>query len=380
MKKRCFGFVQSRMELANKGVGSLARDVAMSCLPLYSTWLQPAKFTSLSKTLQSAGVAALSPMAEFSYADFHNCVMPLLLLETNADATKTSVLPALLTVLREHTQMKCDVPDKIISEYEAALLSAYNTLPSPLTVSGPKVSVDTHLLASLRAVAGALFHIYERKGTLNTAIQTLLAQPLVKGSCTAPSKTIFTTCTLVRDRFVPMKALGACRKWCGDIDRRNASLHVTAIACAAEVAATVRARDGGTDKALWIENAFDTLLAGAPGSLALPTMLEGALSLAPFHVLCRRPHTKRLTVAASAGRCSDCLLNGYLPLELAKAVAASTKGGKADKIVGKIASLAVHCSAEKSVLEVPMARMLLDAIISNNNPAHPVDSQLLKWL
>lgn len=355
------------------GVGSLARDVAMTCLPLYSAWLQPSKFTVLPESLQEAGVATLGPLAAFSYADFHNCVIPLL----HTDMVKIAAFPALLGTLRECTQMKCDVPDKMIDEYEGALFKAFNAHPSPLSVAGPRVTIDARSAATLRAVAGALFHIYERKGTINSAIQNLLSQPLIKGPCASPGKIVLAMCGLVMDGIVPIKALSACRKWCGDVDRRNATLHITAITCAAQVATTILEKDG--DKTALVEDVLDTLLAGAPGTLALPTMLEGALSTAPFQTLCRGPHAKRLAVAASAGRSSDCLLNGYLPLELAKATA-SARGGKADKVLGKIASLAAFCSKEESIWEVPMARMLFSAIISSSDPRRHIDNQLMKWL
>ena len=370
----CFRFIKSRMELANKGVGSLARDVAMTCLPLYSAWLQPSKFTTLTEGLQAAGVAALGPLATFSYADFHNCVVPLL----HTDAAKVAALPALLETLCERTQMKCDVPDKMIDEYEAGLLKAFNAHPSPLSVAGPRATIDARLAATLGAVSGALFHMYERKGTLNDAIQNLLSQPLIKGACASPSKVVFAACALVRSKAIPTKALSACRKWCGDVDRRNATLHVTATACAGQVAKAVL-ESGSGERMAWVEDVLDTLLAGAPGALALPTMLEGALSVAPFQVLCRKPHEKRLGVAASAGRSSDCLLNGYLPLELAKVIG-SARGGKADKVLGKIASLATFCSKEENVWDVPMARMLLSAMIPSSEIVRHIDNQLMKWL
>lgn len=346
----------------------------MTCLPLYSAWLQPSIFTTLSDTIQAAGTETLAPLATFSYADFHNCIIPLL----HTEISKIATLPALLKTLRECTQMKCDVPDKMIDEYEVALLKEFNTHSSPLSVTGPRVTIDVHSVATLRAVSGALFHIYERKGTLNDAIQNILSQPLIKGSCTSPSKIVFATCALVRERIVPVKTLNVCRKWCGDVDRRNATLHVTATACAAQIATTLL--ESGGDKITWIEDVLDTLLAGAVGTLALPTMLEGALSAAPFQVLCRKPHAKRLAVAASAGRNSDCLLNGYLPLELAKvAAAASSRGGKGDKLLTKIASLVTFCSKDESIWDVPMARMVFAPIVSNIDSTRFIDNQLMKW-
>eukprot|EP00727_Mastigamoeba_balamuthi_P008325 m51a1_g4114 hypothetical protein (1788) ;mRNA; f:135526-141534 len=296
----CVRFVESRLAAAPGG--AVPREVAAGLVQLLCGWLDASAVPPQAPRVQELLVRAIPPLARVSPADGLRVCAGLLQPVPFSKMAETA-RAALLESAEALTKCEVPLPPTLLADVHRACLSLLSSLESPVRTSARPPALDERLARACTAVAACLSALGAQQ-----QLERFLSDSL--GDAEAALKSAVVCAGLVERGCLQARSVGPARRWCFAADPRSGPKHAAALLAALEVACALPHAASTADS-------LDSMRASA-SMLVCAAAAEAASMTPDLRLLCLPPHSRRVALAAVAGRTADASVNGFLSAGLAR--------------------------------------------------------------